>query len=776
MYRICRLWVTACIVIGIMLAAAGAGRSEIPRKVNYQGRLTDSATGQPMPGPHNMTFRLYDSADGGTLLWGEGWSTTADSAGVFSVLLGSTNPMDLTFKGPVWLEVEVDGETLTPRRELASVPFAFRASNADSLGGHGPEDFVLAGDMSSITGGMITDGEVTDADIAADAAIDPGKIAGTAWTSDNDGSGSGLDADTVDGLHADAFADTAHDHDERYYRQDELWADGTINLPGNPVDWTKLKGVPAGLADGTDDEGTGDGHSLDAVDGSPVDAVYVDGDGNVGVGTTEPALGKLTVLTPAGTGIYASSLDGVSIFGYSPDGAGVTGASVSGYAGQFVGRVYVSELLGIGTSTPVTELDVVGNANVTDSYMLGGRRVLYAPAWRSLIVGRNACGGRSVAGVTAIGDSAGFSCTDSTNTFVGQASGRFTSNGYGNVFVGDHAGYKNVTGLGNTFIGFEAGKANEHKGGNTYVGWKSGVNSLGGEHNTFMGAEAGSRNTSGSSNTAVGSEAGQLNETGNFNVFVGASAGTYCTNGLYNTYVGSSAGHYNVSGVCNTYLGTATGSISSIGSYNVFIGYEAGLWEAGSHKLYIADGPYNEDVLIYGDFEAGRIGLGTLDPQRQLHIVGDNPRILIEASSVSPEINFKNTDDAGTDVWSIYKHGTTDDLRLYQGVDRVTFESGTGNVGIGTAAPTSRLHVIGDIHCTGKLTSDGGNDPPYVLYDNETRQAIIARVAREVPEEKQDGAVVFWNGDEERLEVYLPRKGEFRDLAGSVVAEVTGSR
>jgi hypothetical protein len=32
---------------------------------------------------------------------------------------------------------------------------------------------------------------------------------------------------------------------------------GTINTPGNPVDWTKLKGVPTGFADGVDDDGNG---------------------------------------------------------------------------------------------------------------------------------------------------------------------------------------------------------------------------------------------------------------------------------------------------------------------------------------------------------------------------------------------------------------------------------------------------------------------------------------------------------------------------------------
>jgi hypothetical protein len=71
------------------------------------------------------------------------------------------------------------------------------------------------------------------------------------------------------------------------------------------VRWMNIVGVPAGFADGVDDVGgAGDGHSLDAADGSPVDAVYVNNDGDVGIGTTSPAAklqldGTLVVGTPA---------------------------------------------------------------------------------------------------------------------------------------------------------------------------------------------------------------------------------------------------------------------------------------------------------------------------------------------------------------------------------------------------------------------------------------------------------------------------------------------
>ena len=75
-----------------------------------------------------------------------------------------------------------------------------------------------------------------------------------------------------------------------YALEADLSASGTVNNPANPVDWTKLKSVPAGFADGVDDgSGVGDGHSLDADDGSPIDAIYVDAVGNIGMGVTNPA-------------------------------------------------------------------------------------------------------------------------------------------------------------------------------------------------------------------------------------------------------------------------------------------------------------------------------------------------------------------------------------------------------------------------------------------------------------------------------------------------------
>jgi hypothetical protein len=64
----------------------------------------------------------------------------------------------------------------------------------------------------SIASEDITDGTIVDEDVSLVAAILPEKIHGTAWTSLNDGSGSGLDADLLDGQSAQSFLSEAEDY------------------------------------------------------------------------------------------------------------------------------------------------------------------------------------------------------------------------------------------------------------------------------------------------------------------------------------------------------------------------------------------------------------------------------------------------------------------------------------------------------------------------------------------------------------------------------------
>ena len=80
------------------------------------------------------------------------------------------------------------------------------------------------------------------------------------------------------------------------------------------------------------------------------------------------------------------------------------------------------------------------------------------------------------------------------------------------------------------------------------------------------------------------------------------------------------------------------------------------------------------------------------------------------------------------------------------------------------------LDTSGNVTVGGKLTANGGIDPPYMLLDAQTRAAIKGEVLFEVPTNKQTGAAVFFNAATHRLEIYVASEDAFYDLNGEVIA------
>ncbi|MBN1790232.1 MAG: fibrobacter succinogenes major paralogous domain-containing protein [Bacteroidales bacterium] len=128
---------TAILTILLNLVISFA-EAQIPRLINYQARLVNPATNLPVAdGTYNLVFAIYETTEGGIPIWSETQSVQITN-GIYSLLLGSLNPLDLSlFEGsPRYLGVAVGAEPeMVPRKQMVSVPYALHSQTAESLTG-----------------------------------------------------------------------------------------------------------------------------------------------------------------------------------------------------------------------------------------------------------------------------------------------------------------------------------------------------------------------------------------------------------------------------------------------------------------------------------------------------------------------------------------------------------------------------------------------------------------------------------------------------------------
>ena len=250
------------------------------------------------------------------------------------------------------------------------------------------------------------------------------------------------------------------------------------------------------------------------------------------------------------------------------------------------------------------------------------------------------------------------------------------------VASGDYStamGYRSTaSGVSSTAMG-DSTASGDHSTAMGYDSTASGVNS------TAMGYYS---TASGYASTAMGYDS---TASGDSSTAMGYDS---TASGLASTAMGGST----ASGDYSTAMGSRT---TAGGDYSWAGGMYMQLTDAAENTFVWGHSSSPQPIsmanafLIFPTGTQGKVGIGTKDPNRIMHIVGSNPRILIEASSSSAEVNFKNSGDANNLIWAIYKDSVDNNFNFYQGENRVTIQSATGNVGIGTTSPSYKLHVNG---------------------------------------------------------------------------------
>ena len=108
-----------------------AGLAQAANTFTYQGQLEDGDG--PIDGTVDLTFSLFDAESSGSLVGPPIYRDNVDvSRGLFQVELDFGQAFD---GDPVWIQIEVEGTTLSPRQRVTAVPmakYAFSGPSGDS--------------------------------------------------------------------------------------------------------------------------------------------------------------------------------------------------------------------------------------------------------------------------------------------------------------------------------------------------------------------------------------------------------------------------------------------------------------------------------------------------------------------------------------------------------------------------------------------------------------------------------------------------------------------
>lgn len=654
----------AAISILIFLLAVNAQTTEF----TYQGRLING--GLPASVPHDFEFRLFATETGGSPIGGvvESRPGVQISNGVFSVRLNFGAEFDGSAR---WLEISVrqtGGSTfalLNPRQPLSSAPYSIKSLNSDisttstnatQLNGIPASQYVLT-----------TDTRMTDARTPTAGSGDyiqnrTTEQTGTNFNVGGNGTVGGVFTTSSGSAAAPSITFTG-DTGTGFFRS----APGTLRF--------STGGVARMVVDPNGRIGLG-------TEVFPTPTRFFALEDNPSASSAYGIYGRANGTTGSRTGVF-----GISFF---PDAqaAGTTGSGVLGSASGatqnygVIGNAFGAGTFNAGVYGSASGATVnyagffsgntfVGGAGIVRSYINSDSNAGLAltlnnqPGWSVATVS----GGQFQIYNDAIGQNAFWIDNTNNNTGIGT----LTPNAR-----------LDVAGSINTSTQFNIGGNRTLSANGAY---NDGISANSPASNIFAGVGAGSNTAPdpslsgffGKMNSFFGAGAGQANTTGYLNSFFGFQAGAANTTATGNAFFGQSAGSRNT-GASNSFFGRLAGSNNVGGNSNTAVGENA-------------------------DFAANN-ATGAANT-----LLGSNTRIAVNTNSQTAlgsasRVDAANSTAIGFRAYAVQSNSLV--LGSINGVNNCTPPfCDSVNVGIGTTAPTQRLHVVGNGLVAGDLTVTG---------------------------------------------------------------------
>ena len=439
----------------------------VPKLVRFSGSFRP-AMGLPAQAMESVTLSVYADNVGGDALWHEIQNAVVDADGHYSILMGATQnegmPLDLFASGePRWLGVQFNrpGEAEQPRVLMVSVPYALKASDAETLGGRPASAYVLSGAPAGTAAG--SDHPAVPSATSTKATVKPKATSGLPNYIGKFANGTDLVDSAIYEANGNVGIFTTQPAIALDVRTGPLPQMGIAGLTdyltffasdvyGPAIYWDPAKDMRFGKG----------GASLYNPFGFVEYMRIKSSNGNVGVGTSAPG----------------SKLDVAGDINFSGNVR---------YQGSQVLRVS-------GLNNSNLALGPGALANTTGSF-------------------------NTASGTAALGSNT----SGGNNTASGYASLFSNTLGSFNTASGEHAMNQNTTGNNNTGTGFAALLLNTTGYDNTATGYEALYQNTSGVGNTASGLNALFHNTTGSYNIAIGYQAAtNINGANNYNIDIGS--------------------------------------------------------------------------------------------------------------------------------------------------------------------------------------------------------------------------------------------------------------